>query len=217
MQAYSEADLEALLLAPTLSLSTLARISRQPGGFLTHRLRARLWPKLLHINRYALGDFRVYLDPHRDDAQVKCDVDRCLWGFRHTSLWAEHHRASRRRALTSLISAMLCKHPTLFYYQGFHDVASIFLLVLEEDHLAFACIERTAALFFRDCMHADFSTFAKLAPLPLLLVGRADPRLHAHLAKVRASCAHGLDGCMTEWMDGWNLYLVCCCAVVLFC
>jgi TBC1 domain family member 20 len=36
----------------------------------------------------------------------------------------------------------LCRNPELHYYQGFHDVASVFLLVAGTEDEAFAMMER---------------------------------------------------------------------------
>jgi len=174
-------DIEALLLEDMIDLEKLKMFSRRPGGFLNNSLRSRVWPKLMGVNRYDLVDYRAYLDPHRDDSQVRMDVDRSLWSFKNTCNWATAHRENRRAALCGIISAILCRHSQLFYYQGFHDTVSVFLLVLEEDHLAFALAERAALYFFRDCMHKDFHLVAKLTPLLFRIVAKEDAELSSFM------------------------------------
>ena len=171
--------IEKLLLEERVDLSKLRAVSRQPGGFLTNELRRRVWPKLLGVNRYDLVDYRVYVDPHRDDSQVRMDVDRSLWSFHHTKQWSTAHRENRRNALCNVITAILCRHAQLYYYQGFHDAVSVFLLVVEEDRLAFALAERVALHYFRDCMHQDFHLVSKLTPLLFRIVASADSELAA--------------------------------------
>lgn len=80
-------------------------------------MRTRVWPKLLNVNRYLIDDYRSYIDPHRDDTQVSCDVERSLWNFNHISAWKDSFRDKRRKALLSIIMAVLCRNEQLFYYQ----------------------------------------------------------------------------------------------------
>lgn len=180
---YDAESIEKLLLQDKIDYNTLRTISRQEGGFLTNSLRNRVWPKLLNLNRYELVDYRVYLDPHRDDSQVKCDVDRSLWSFKHTSLWADNHRENRRSVLSNVIMSVLCRHSELYYYQGFHDLVSVFLLVQEEDHLAFAMAEIVSLHFLKDCMQKDFVVISKLTPLLFNIVASANRELHSYLLR----------------------------------
>lgn len=101
----------------------------------------RVWPKLLGVNRYDVKDFRAHIVPHRDENQVLNDIDRSLWSLNPTTSWSPALRHRRREALFNIIMAVLCKNESLYYYQGFHDVVSIFLLVLEDDYLTFALVE----------------------------------------------------------------------------
>jgi hypothetical protein len=65
-----EVEITKILLKNPVDLRALRRISRSKGGFGCNKLRARVWPKLLGINRYTVGDYRSYIDPHKDDEQV---------------------------------------------------------------------------------------------------------------------------------------------------
>ena len=71
-----EALINKILLQQPVDLETLYSISRLPGGFVSNKVRTRVWPKLLNVNRYSVPDFRGYVENHRDTAQVICDVDR---------------------------------------------------------------------------------------------------------------------------------------------
>ncbi len=114
-----EDEINSALLKQPVDLESLRKLSREKGGFINNRIRTRVWPKLLNVNRYTISDYRSYIDPHRDDSQVRCDVDRSLWNFTHIKTWKESFRDTRRKALSDIIMAILCRNKTLYYYQVF--------------------------------------------------------------------------------------------------
>ena len=107
-----------LLLADDVDLIALKAISRGRGGFLCNELRSRVWPKLLGINRFKIPDYSMSVVAHRDDAQVKLDIERSLWCHEHTENWSEPLRTRRRKALREIIMAVLCRNSELHYYQA---------------------------------------------------------------------------------------------------
>ena len=72
--------------------------------------------------------------------QVDFDIIRSLNTYDVCLQMSEETRKHRMSDLTKLISAILCKYPNYKYYQGYHDVVSVFLLTLESN-LAFYCLE----------------------------------------------------------------------------
>jgi hypothetical protein len=121
-------EINTALLKQPVDIETLRKLSRRKGGFVNSRNRTRIWPKLLAVNRYTIPDYRSFIDPHRDDSQVRCDVDRSLWNFNHIKHWKEAFREKRRKALSDIIMSILCRNPTLYYYQvnnHFHVIISI--------------------------------------------------------------------------------------------
>ena len=144
--------IEKLLLTEKIDLRELKRYSRQPGGFIDNKLRARVWPKLLGINRFCIPDYRKYVASHQDDSQIRCDIERSLWNHKENKDWMEPVRDKRRKALSDIIVAVLCRNRSLHYYQGYHDVCSVFLLVVNDDHLAFALSEIVSDRYLRDFM-----------------------------------------------------------------
>lgn len=107
-----------------------------------------------------------------------------------------------RAALQSLIFAVLRKHPTLRYFQGFHDIASVLLLVLDNEsgasvhragnaektpdalvsEITAQALARLSLLRIRDFMLPSLdAALAQLALLPAILCA-ADPTLAQHLA-----------------------------------
>lgn len=100
-----------------VDISELQRLSREEGGFIDNKLRSQIWPKLLAINRYDIPDFRRFIEPHRDDMQIKCDVDRSLWNLDVNVDWDRLQRERRRASLSNIMKAILCRNPHLYYYQ----------------------------------------------------------------------------------------------------
>lgn len=79
---------------------------------------------------------------------------------------------------------MLRQHRRLHYFQGYHDIASVLLLVLGSS-LAVEALERLSLLRIRDFMLDDLeAALAQLALLPTILRA-ADPSLALHLAGVQ--------------------------------
>lgn len=69
--------------------------------------------------------------PHPDEDQIKLDVNRAFVYYPLHRTDAELD--ARKAALQSLVFAVLRKHPSLHYFQGYHDIASVLLLVLEDN------------------------------------------------------------------------------------
>lgn len=76
---------------------------------------------------------------------------------------------------------MLRRHPTLHYFQGYHDIVQVLLLVLGAD-AAIPAVERLSLLHIRDFMLPTMSsTVSHLQLLPAILYA-ADATLCAHLS-----------------------------------
>lgn len=190
--------IEKLLLCDKIDLHALKRISREPGGFIDNKLRSRVWPKLLGINRFVIPDYRKFICRHRDDPQIRCDVERSLWSLDENKDWIEPLRDKRRKVLSDVMIAVLCRNRSLYYYQGFHDVCSVFLLVMEDDHLAFAMSEVVSDRYLRDFMAKDFEVLSKTMRLIMTLINACDPKLYAFL-----SAANVEPYFATSWLITW--------------
>ena len=75
---------------------------------------------------------------------------------------------------------MLLKQPTLHYYQGYHDVAITFLLVVGEE-LAFHIMESLSLSHLQQFMAPTMEQTMSLLELMYPLVQRSRPALHAHM------------------------------------
>eukprot|EP00027_Filamoeba_sp_ATCC50430_P002344 CAMPEP_0168553946 /NCGR_PEP_ID=MMETSP0413-20121227/7516_1 /TAXON_ID=136452 /ORGANISM="Filamoeba nolandi, Strain NC-AS-23-1" /LENGTH=358 /DNA_ID=CAMNT_0008584651 /DNA_START=132 /DNA_END=1205 /DNA_ORIENTATION=- len=143
------------------------------GGLVNNALRALVWPKLLGVSSdNAIISKKV---SSKDVDQVAKDVDRSLWKFTQGKAYM---RQEKRAELSRIIHAILATHPELHYYQGFHDVASVFLLIAGEEN-AFAMVERLSLYHIRDALDATLESTKQVLSL-MLLLSLADPELHRY-------------------------------------
>ncbi|KAL8412285.1 hypothetical protein RB596_001499 [Gaeumannomyces avenae] len=103
----------------------------------------------------------------------------------------------RRKAdLSDLIIEVLRRHPYLCYFQGYHDICQVFLLVLEPAQCSLA-VSRLSVLRIRDFMLPNLApAIAQLRLLPDIL-DAADPALWRHLSQTEPFFA--LSGTLTMY------------------
>ena len=93
---------------------------------------------------------------------------------------SEKHIEIRRQQLSSLILEVLRRHPQLHYFQGFHDIVQVLLLVLGPDNSPLAA-RRLSLVRIRDFMLPTISAaVTHLNLLPAILFA-ADRVLYRHL------------------------------------
>ncbi len=108
-------QIDDLLLASEVDVLQLRRLSRRPGGFLDQSTRARVWPKLLELARPEASG--ALPDMHKDDDQIRCDIERSLWSVDVTIEWDTTVREKRRAVLRNLIRLILKQHSEFHYFQ----------------------------------------------------------------------------------------------------
>lgn len=92
--------------------------------------------------------------------------------------------SQRKQELSCLIREVLRRQPYLHYFQGYHDICQVFLLVLSPGDRA-PCVARLSALRIRDYMLPTLSpSLAQLRLIPSL-IHAVNPALHAHLPLTR--------------------------------
>ncbi|RCK64777.1 GTPase-activating protein GYP8 [Candida viswanathii] len=148
----------------------------------------------------------VDLPPHKDEDQVKLDIQRSFTILNHiqsilylgpssyATILTPNDIENLKTKLSHLIIKLLRKYPSLNYYQGFHDIASIILLVcyipndklddfnsngdVDEanddykinEELAFKMLEYLAIFHLRDYMLTDiYLTIDHLKLIPAVL------------------------------------------------
>ncbi|KAI9333896.1 rab-GTPase-TBC domain-containing protein [Pilaira anomala] len=124
----------------------LREIGRETG-FLNDAIRRRVWPFLLHcedaeVQNVMEGTLEV---PHKDEEQVKLDVVRSFNSFPKNL--SPEDKVKLEGQLNRVITHVLRAYPSLHYYQGFHDICSVIILMFGEK---FACkLMEPIALFYK--------------------------------------------------------------------
>ncbi|KAM0557954.1 hypothetical protein ACHAPJ_005118 [Fusarium lateritium] len=193
-------------------ISRLRALSEAHGGFLSDTLRREAWPILLGLDapsdsqddlvsaEDAFGDWKE-LPRHRDEDQVQLDVNRSFIYYPNNQSDAE--LSLRKSELSSLITEVLRRYPFLCYFQGYHDISQVLLLVLAPAWRA-RVLARLSVLRIRDFMLPNFGpTTAQLRLLPDILHA-ADPKLRRHLAGVEPFYA--LAGTLTMYAHNIEAY-----------
>eukprot|EP00519_Triparma_laevis_P000121 CAMPEP_0182513232 /NCGR_PEP_ID=MMETSP1321-20130603/33630_1 /TAXON_ID=91990 /ORGANISM="Bolidomonas sp., Strain RCC1657" /LENGTH=244 /DNA_ID=CAMNT_0024720211 /DNA_START=74 /DNA_END=805 /DNA_ORIENTATION=+ len=202
--------LKCLRCSSTVSLWRLRELALTSGGLLDDNLRMLAWPKLLGVRRIDCNDsdyFNLYsaynaaLNESGDAGvskfysrtkcnvdrkmieQVKRDVSRSLWHLKPSESKRSAAKTKKKQsAVGGCILKVLDEEPDLNYYQGFHDVVSIFLITLQSPHLTTSCLLRTTTHHFGPSMSPSFApltTSINLALFPLLSL--LSPPLLSHL------------------------------------
>lgn len=129
------------------------------------------------------------LPPHKDEDQVKLDIQRSFTILNHiqsfhqfsndsyTTIFSKADIDDLKKKLLNLIIRILRKHPLLNYYQGYHDIASIVLLVCHDqansevnEEMALKILEPLTILHLRDFMITDINlSINHLKLIPMLL------------------------------------------------
>ncbi|EGX94686.1 RabGAP/TBC [Cordyceps militaris CM01] len=196
------------------NIPALQQLAESEGGLLTDSLRQLAWPILLGLPAPTVNasneklaesdddDGRwKELPHHRDEDQVQLDVNRSFVYYPHNLSESDLER--RRSQLSALISEVLRTYPYLCYFQGYHDICQVFLLVLRPA-LAARCVARLSVLRIRDFMLPNLGpTTSQLRLLPDIL-SRADPTLRRHVATVEPFYA--LAGTLTMYAHNIEAY-----------
>lgn len=115
----------------------------------------------------------------------------------------EAHINKCRSELSALIVQVLRRHPYLCYFQGYHDICQVFLLVLQPAWRA-RVVARLSVLRIRDFMLPSLRpTTAQLRLLPDIL-SKADPKLRKHIATIEPFYA--LAGTLTMYAHNIEAY-----------
>ncbi|KAI9739255.1 MAG: hypothetical protein M1834_007468 [Cirrosporium novae-zelandiae] len=176
-----EKDLEIERACQKSDIKELITLATSKNGLGSDTMRRIAWPILLGsaLEGLKIDDAWKYLPRHKDEDQVKLDVDRSF--IYYPSDQSEKQLAHSKEQLSALITRTLRCHPTLSYFQGYHDIVQVLLLVLGPA-LAFPALERLSLLRIRDYMLPDLDpALAHLKLIPAILV-QADTKLYKHLS-----------------------------------
>ncbi|KAI9850196.1 MAG: hypothetical protein M1838_006005 [Thelocarpon superellum] len=152
---------------------SLAALAVSESGLVTDQIRRQAWPILLGCTsdgtaEEASGPVSAWerLPEHRDEDQTSQGLN------------------GRKAELSELITEVLRRHPYLCYFQGFHDICQVLLLVLGRQS-AVSAVERLSILRIRDFMLPTLSpalTHLRLLPS---IIQAADVTLYHHLSQTQ--------------------------------
>ncbi|MCJ1347376.1 hypothetical protein MMC31_005600 [Peltigera leucophlebia] len=165
----------------------LTTLATSEAGLVDDEVRRLAWPLLLgfdvktKIEAGASQGWRE-LPRHKDEDQVGLDVHRSFIYYPKNQ--SEKQLDRRKTELSDVIIQVLRQYPMLSYFQGFHDIVQVFLLVLGIEHAAKAVIY-LAILRIRDFMLPSLSpSLAHLRLLPSIIYV-VDPALCEHLSQTQ--------------------------------
>ncbi|SCU90814.1 LANO_0D10000g1_1 [Lachancea nothofagi CBS 11611] len=120
------------------SLDGLVALGKSKDGFVKHALRRPVWLKILKsrlsIDANNVSESEKGLSEfvtHKDEHQVSLDVKRSFGDIKD-----DVAKSFLRQALEQTITKVLRRFPQLNYYQGYHDVVAVFVLVFMHTHKA---------------------------------------------------------------------------------
>jgi len=176
----------------------LAQLAVSPLGLLSDEIRVRVWPRLMGIdlietNLSIPSDEQVKVHPEYN--QVVMDVNRSLKRFPPGI--GEKERPALQEQLTRLIIRVIIANPHLHYYQGYHDVAITFLLVVGEE-LGFQIVERLSVSHLKDFMAPTMEETVNLLQYMYPIFNRKHPELYQHLVDAELGTIFAL-----PWLITW--------------
>lgn len=138
------------------------------------------------------------LPKHHDEDQVRLDVDRSFIWYPYGTYkshnphdlanqsqgQSEKQLLSHKQQLSDLITEVLRRYPYLHYFQGYHDICQVFLLVLPPPSRVPA-VSRLSALRIRDFMLPTLApALSQLRLIPSILLA-TNPKLYYHLSQTQ--------------------------------
>lgn len=188
-----------------VSLDKWIEFALSEGGLVSDDIRKTGWPELLglDISKHEILSSEESLREHPEYSQVVLDVNRSLKRFPPGIPYEQ--RVALQDQLTNLILRVITKYPHLRYYQGYHDVAITFLLVVGEE-LAFRIMEKLSTNHLRDCMEPTMEKTSHLLNYVFPLIKRLNEQLCDHLEKSDAGTMFCLPWFLTWFGHSLNHY-----------
>ncbi|OBT92545.1 hypothetical protein VE01_09477 [Pseudogymnoascus verrucosus] len=178
----------------------LRDLALSEGGLVSDDMRRKAWPILLGFSAdktEPIADDQQRwqtLPRHADEDQVQLDVNRAF--IYYPTDQTAKQIDTRKGELSDLITEVLRRQPYLCYFQGYHDICQVFLLVLGHKNCSEA-VSRLSALHIRDFMLPTLAP--ALAQLRLIpgIIRSVNPKLYQHLSDTQPFFA--LSGTLTMY------------------
>ncbi|KAL9082309.1 MAG: hypothetical protein Q9159_006513 [Coniocarpon cinnabarinum] len=175
-------------------IAGLVDLATSPEGLVNDACRRKAWPILLGCEddtlmtwenlgttnaKIGTGLHWQSLPEHPDEDQVGLDVGRSYVYDPDSD--GDRQIAVRRQELGSLIIQTLREHPYLRYFQGYHDIVQVLLLVLGREKATNA-VARLSVLRIRDFMLPTLAGAVVHLKLLLPIVRVVEPELEQRLS-----------------------------------
>ncbi|CAO3633834.1 unnamed protein product [Cunninghamella echinulata] len=117
-------------------------------GFIHNNLRKKAWPLLLHctLTNKITKRTSYKSKKHKDEEQVFLDIKRSFNMFPKNL--DEKRKKVLQQELNQVIVQVLRNFPKLHYYQGFHDICAVFLLLFGQSN-AIQLLSHVALFYLR--------------------------------------------------------------------
>ncbi|XP_037731577.1 TBC1 domain family member 20 isoform X1 [Drosophila subpulchrella] len=188
-----------------LALDVLVKLSVTPHGLVNDHLRRILWPQLagVDVNSLELAPALDKLQLHPEYNQVVLDVNRSLKRFPPGIPYEQ--RIALQDQLTVMILRVIHKYPNLRYYQGYHDVAVTFLLVVGEE-IAYAIMEHLSKTHFSECMQETMEATQRRLMFIWPVIKFENPELFKFLQRSTVGTLFALPWYLTWFGHSLNSY-----------
>jgi TBC1 domain family member 20 len=129
------------------NVEKLKKFCQTDGGLYSNKLRKEVWTILLDV----VPDTEIdnSQKKHTFSDQIDKDVERSMWKFIRNDTTEEAE--FKRNQLRNIMNSVMNHDPSLYYFQGFHDICTIFLFVCGEK-IALACVKKLTILHLKDSM-----------------------------------------------------------------
>ncbi|XP_031624630.1 TBC1 domain family member 20 [Contarinia nasturtii] len=197
--------IEAALTDPNTPLSKWQEFAKSDYGLVSDDLRRQVWPRLVGIDPNTVDPAPNLEDlkSHREYNQVILDVNRSIKRFPPGIPYEQ--RIALQDQLTVLILRVIIKYPHLRYYQGYHDVAITFLLVVGEE-VAFHVMEILSTNHLVECMQETMEPTQHRLMYLYPIIRRESAKLCDYLLKSSVGTLFALPWYLTWFGHSLNSY-----------
>jgi len=182
------------------------------GGLVSEELRREIWPILLGVDPDSVKKADVDLSkvPEKDMKVIRNDVNRSLLTYSICKTFTNLEREIMREKLSSIQTRVLARnHLDMHYYQGYHDVASVHLLVLGVA-LAEHTLEAHSKLLLSKYLEKTIDSTSKTVALIPVILKNADEKVSQILIKNHVQAFFSMSWIITAFAhDIDDLELVC--------
>lgn len=198
-------EIELALQNPNTTLDVWQQFAHTDYGLINDDLRYKVWPLLVGIDPKLAEKAPTLeeLKTHPEYNQVILDVNRSLKRFPPGIPYEQ--RIALQDQLTVLILRVIIKYPHLKYYQGYHDVAVTFLLVVG-DEIAFHIMEILSTNHLVECMEETMEPTQRRLMFLYPIIRNERPALCDYLEKSTVGTLFALPWYLTWFGHSLNSY-----------